>query len=125
MNIEEYIYKKFTEAGLKTSSNADATFSGPFSTYTLLDITPNYYGASEVKTSYESATLSFNCYGKTKGQAYTQVRSVASCLSELQESSSEVDSSLVYGIQVLPNMDGLAGYTVMATIIYITTHEGA
>jgi hypothetical protein len=125
MNIEEYIYEKFSEAGLKTSSNADATFTGPFSTYQLLDITLNYYGSTELETRYESATLSFNCYGKTKSQAYTEVRSVARCLSKLEESSSEVDSSLVYGIQVLPTMDGLAGYTVMATIIYITTQEGA
>lgn len=121
MNIEEFVYAQLTAAGLKTSSNADAAIKSKFSIYNLIDLEPNYLGSATVKTNYEQATLSFNCFGATKGEAYNEVRAVEKCLSALQENSSDVDSSLVYGIQNLPKMDGLFGYTVMATIVYLNS----
>jgi hypothetical protein len=119
INPEELIYEKFTEAGLKTSYKTDDVLGTNFSTYTMLDLDPNYRGTEDVKTEKENAVFSFNCYGIKKGLAYAEARAVSKLLENLSKVSTDVLSSVVYGIQVLPVMDGLYGYTLMAEVHYL------
>jgi hypothetical protein len=121
MNIEELIVQKFKELGLKTSSNSNDVLGTNFSIYNLLDLDPNHLGSSSVKTGVESATLSFNCYGTKKGIAYNEARAVTAAIEAFPQISANVNTSVVYGIQSLPVMDGLFGYTLMATIVYFNT----
>jgi hypothetical protein len=119
--IEEFIYLKLKEAGLKTSSNSDEILDTNFSIYNLLSLDPNYLGSSSVKTGTESAVFSFNCFGSTKGKAYAEVRAVTAAIESFPKISEDVTTSTVYDIQALPVLDGLHGYTVLATIVYFNT----
>lgn len=116
---EALIYEKFTEAGLLTSSNANDVLGDHFSTYTMLDLDPNYRGTSDVKTEKENVVFSFNCYGTKKGLAYAEARAVAKLLENLSKVSTDVLSSVAYGLSALPVMDGLHGYTLMAEVHYL------
>lgn len=117
MNVKEFIYKTFTDAGLKTSLNADANLGERFSTYSTV-ITPNYLGSSEVKTGLESVDIVFNCYGSSNDKAYRETRAVQELIERFTQISSDIHSTEVYNIQDLPIMDGLYGSTFIATVIY-------